>query len=400
MLRPLYHSYCYSKIPATVRKLFGLKANALPSDCYEEGSYDTVVLFMIDGFGWRFFEKYREKYPFLKRFCEEGIASKITSQFPSTTAAHVTCIHTGLDVGQSGIYEWFYYEPLFDAVIAPLLYSPAGDKEIAALLKEKRLPQEVFPFKTVYQELLEAKIPSFALQHESIASSPYSKTLLKGSTCTAYNTFENGLRKLASNLEKSGGYFFVYFGDIDAQAHRHGVDSAAVDQAVDHCFTALEKHFWQKIDRKSREMAVILTADHGMVDINPKKTFYINEKIPEILPLVRKNSKGELLAPAGSCRDFFLHTADGQREKAQELLQEHLEGTADVYSTEELIAEGLFGEKKPSERFWERAGDLVILPYAGKSVWWHEPHRFEMHFHAMHGGLSPEELETTFLFLS
>jgi predicted AlkP superfamily pyrophosphatase or phosphodiesterase len=69
-----------------------------------------VVLFFIDAFGWRFFEKFQDA-PFLKRMAKQGSIEKITSQFPSTTAAHVTTIHTGLPVGESGVYEWFYYEP-------------------------------------------------------------------------------------------------------------------------------------------------------------------------------------------------------------------------------------------------------------------------------------------------
>jgi len=394
-IRPLYHSYCYSKIPGTVRRLLGQKAEALPADCFEEGPYDAVVVFLIDGFGWRFFEKYAKKYPFLQRFCDEGIVSKITSQFPSTTAPHVTCIHTGLEVGQSGIYEWFHYEPIVDRVIAPLLYSYAGDKEIGTI---KASPKEIFPFTTIYQELEKSRVPSFVLQCKTIAGSPYSQAMLKGALTLPYETFEKGLRQLAEKIEE-GGYFFIYFGDVDAQGHRHGVDSQEVDAAVDRCFGALESEFWEKIDRQDQEIATIVTADHGMIDVNPKKTFYVNEKIPELLPLVRKNRQGRLLAPAGSCRDFFLHIAEGKIAQAHELLQERLGDLATVHTAEELVEEGFFGGKRPSERFFERVGDLVILPHGQSSVWWHESHRFDMKFHAMHGGLSRAEMETIFLFM-
>ena len=77
----------------------------------------------------------------------------MTSQFPSTTAAHVTCMHTGLDVGQSGVYEWNYYEPLVDEVISPLLFAYAGEKE-RDTLKRSGIPAEAFfPTQTFYQKL-------------------------------------------------------------------------------------------------------------------------------------------------------------------------------------------------------------------------------------------------------
>src|SRR5690242_12504544 len=113
--RPLYDSYCFSRLPATVKYLLlGHGADqALPADAFAglPARYDTVVLLFIDAFGWHFFKKVAADYPFLKRFLDEGRATPITSQFPSTTACHVTCIHTGVPVGQSGIFEWFYYEP-------------------------------------------------------------------------------------------------------------------------------------------------------------------------------------------------------------------------------------------------------------------------------------------------
>ena len=87
------------------------------------------MLILLDGFGWRFFEKVVEAYPALRRFAAADGVAKLTAQFPSTTAAHITCLHTGLEVGQSGVYEWQYYEPQLDAIITPLLFSYAGTKE-------------------------------------------------------------------------------------------------------------------------------------------------------------------------------------------------------------------------------------------------------------------------------
>ncbi|MGB7874822.1 MAG: alkaline phosphatase family protein, partial [Anaerolineales bacterium] len=115
-VKPKYDSGGFAGLPMRIREY-----------C-TSGEYDTVVLFLVDAFGWRFFEKFQD-LPFLKRLTAHGTVEKLTAQFPSTTAAHVTTIHTGLPVGKSGVYEWFYYEPQLDRIIAPLLFSYAGDDE-------------------------------------------------------------------------------------------------------------------------------------------------------------------------------------------------------------------------------------------------------------------------------
>lgn len=71
--------------------------------------YDNVIVLFIDAFGWNLFDRYKDKYPFLKRFVAKGTASKITSQFPSTTAVHVTTMHSGKKAWEHGIPEYRHY---------------------------------------------------------------------------------------------------------------------------------------------------------------------------------------------------------------------------------------------------------------------------------------------------
>ena len=162
----------------------------------------------------------------------------------------------------------------------------------------------------------------------------------------------------------------------------------------------MEEHFWKKIASTTKRVCYILVADHGMVPVNPKTTHYLNKEMPEILKSFKRNRKGALLAPAGSCRDFFLHIEENQLAEVRYALQKKYHGIAEIYTTEELIEQGIFGPKPLSERFLDRVGNLVILPYENQAIWWYEKNRFEQHFYAAHGGLTRPEMETIFCFQS
>ena len=398
--KPLYDSYCFSRIPATIlRLLTGKETGGLPGDVDSGEVYDVVLLFFLDGFGWRFFEKYASSYPVLQRFLKQGIASKITSQFPSTTAPHVTCMSSNLSVGQSGIYEWFYYEPKVDAMIAPLLFSYAGDKKIGSLKHAPIAPEAIYPARTFYQQLKEEGIASYVMQSGNIAHSEYSKVLFHGAHNVPFSSLEDGLVHLRALYAQvnSKTYFYHYFGDIDGEGHHHGIDSPEFAAAVDRYLKALED-FLAHLPA-SKKTACLMIADHGMAAVNPQETMYLNKELPEILPLLKKNGKGKILAPAGSCRDLFLHVEEEKLQGAKGMIERWVEGKAIVCETGDLIEQGFFGSAPVSKLFLGRVGNLVVLPFEGNAVWWLEKGRFSQHFYGAHGGLARSEMETIFLFL-
>ncbi len=392
--RPLYDSYCFSKIPGTVMSLLGKKTDALPQDCWVQDDYDSVVLILIDGFGWQFLEKNHTKYPFLSRFFRDGIVSKLTAQFPSTTAAHITTLCSGSNVGQTGTYEWFYYEPKLDRVIAPLLFSYAGDKKCGTLQNVIE-PEKIFPSETVFQQLQKEGIASYIFQPEEIAHSVYSNWMFRGGEVAGYKKFSSCLSSLAAQMDRDG-LFYIYFGEVDSQCHKHGMESKQVEKAIDECFTALEA-FWKELSKSKRKIACLVTADHGMTRIDPRTTIFLNRDIPSLESMILKGADGKLITPAGSCRDYFLHVFPEKLHEAKTILSKTLQNYALICETTELIDQGFFG-REVSSSFLERVGNLVILPYGNNSIWWYEKGRFDQKFFAMHGGLTRAEMETVFLF--
>jgi hypothetical protein len=387
-VKPRYDAGGFAGIPHRIKEAFAA------------GRYDAVVLFLVDGFGWRFFERFQDA-PFLKRIARDGTVEKLTSQFPSTTAAHLTTIHTGLPVGVSGIYEWFIYEPAVDGIIAPLLFSFAGTREREALRAARIDPSLIFPRGTFYSELKQMRVDSYVFGIRDYTPSTFSRAVTPGAELLRFITLPEALVNLGLLLEKQDkpAYIHLYFDRIDTISHEYGPGAQQTEAEIQ-SFLLIMEHYFEQVF-KGKRVLFLMTADHGQVDVNPKSTIYLNtdRRFRGVERFIKTNHGGQLLIPAGSARDMFLYMKDDVLDEAHLFLSRRLDGKADVVKAAALTEAGYFGTEI-SPRFRERVGNLVILPYANETVWWYEKDRFEQRFYGHHGGLTPEEMETVLYSLA
>jgi hypothetical protein len=408
-IRPLYESHSFYRLPNTIFNLLtGEDRHALPPDVLGDlpKRYDTVILILVDAFGWRFIEERIDRYPFLQHVAREGVISKLTSMFPSTTAAHVTTVHTGLAPAQSGVYEWNQYEPALNALITPLMFSFAGENSRDTLLNAGLAPGDVFPNRTIYAEMAARGVTSCATQSISYARSAPSRHLFDGAATIPYRTLPEALVQLGQRMDARRGpaYEFLYFAHIDTLCHIYGPGSPEVEAEIDSLLVTLERQLLAPLLVKHPRALLLLTADHGMTEIDPATTLYLNrdEGLRGFRRFLALDRLGEPLVPAGSSRDLFLHTRPEALDEARDVLSHHLQGRAQVYPTSELVAQGFFGpaELPVSETFLRRVGNLMILPLPGESVYWFERGKFEQNFLGHHGGLTRAEMEIPLLALA
>jgi hypothetical protein len=388
-IKPRYDSGGFASLPQRITELL-----------IGPEKYEAVVLFLIDGFGWRFFEKFQEA-PFLKQVARQEHVEKLTSQFPSTTAALLTTLHTGMPVGEHGIFEWIYYEPDLDAVIAPLLFSFSGTAERDTLKPSGIKPRSLFPATTLYGKLKKQRISSTILQHREYTPSTYSDVIFRGALTRSYRDLPEALVTLGQMLEKptsSPAYFVLYNEKIDGVSHDYGPESPQTEAEIQIFLLMMEQIFQKSLVRSGRKVLCLLTADHGQVEVDPQTAVYINRepRFAGVEKFLKTNREGKFIVPSGSARDFFLHIREGMVDEAQTFLATRLEGQAEVRKVADLITEGYFGPVI-SQKFPPRAGDLVILPYRGETVWWYEKDKFEQRFRGHHGGLTAQEMEIPLL---
>ena len=350
--------------------------------------FARVALVYLDAFGWTFLER-QSSHPLLRHAHSDGLVVQLTSQFPSTTTAHVTTIHSGLPVAEHGVYEWHVLEPTLNRLITPLLFSFSGDSEretLAGLLN----PEDIYPAESLHARLAEAGVRSSVALPAAIAHASPNRVLLRGSDVLPFSAPEEGLAAAAAALAATdNAHAHVYLDEVDAFMHAVGPDDRAADVAFAEALTAIERAPF------SPGTLVLLTADHGMSPVDPARSVYVNQIWPELATHLETGADGKPLAPAGSCRDLFLHVRDGHVDEVRDRLGDRLDGVADVVTAETLVADGIFTE--PSLRLQTRLGDVVVLPRYGEAVYWHEPGRFVQHLHGQHGGLSPQEMEIPLL---
>ncbi|OQA40787.1 MAG: Type I phosphodiesterase / nucleotide pyrophosphatase [Chloroflexi bacterium ADurb.Bin325] len=403
---PAYDGRSFAALPRSIAGLLTgrqpilLAPDALPG---RAAPYGAVLLIVVDGFGWRFVEPRLSYYPALQRFAQAGRATKFTAQFPTTTAAHVTTLQTGQEVGQHGVYEWQYYEPEVGAVVTPLLYSYAGTKEREQLRKAKIDPRRILPTRTLYQDLAELGVRTTIFQHREYLQSTYTEALLTAAQPVGHRMLAEALVNVRQALARAEApaYFVLYYDRIDMLAHEYGPNSPHVAAEIDLFLTALERHLLAVL-APQQDTLVLLTADHGFMETDPATCVYINldERFAGYERYLVKDDKGRPREPAGSARDYFLYVDDARLDEAQAFFAERLAGVAQVARTADLAAAGFFGSQPPSDALRARLGNLVILPYHGKTVWWYEKERFEQRFYGHHGGLTRQELEIPLLALA
>src|SRR5206468_4766872 len=121
-------------------------------------------------------------------------------------------------------------------------------------------------------------------------------------------------------------YALLYWDLIDRAGHDHGPGSREFAVA---CRRSLDE-LWDAREAL-RPVTLLVTADHGQVDVGPDRVDYLDDLWPELPTLLSQPR------PAGSSRDLFLHVHPELVLTVIQELSERLGGRAEVRPAGELF---------------------------------------------------------------
>jgi hypothetical protein len=177
-----------------------------------------VVLILLDAFGLEFLERHRD-HPLIQRLD----VIPLTSQFPSTTTAHVPSVHFGMPVHEHGLYEWNILEPALGEIICPLRFNATGAEEEGTLLGRLE-PSVLSPGPTFYESLA---VPCIVAQPSRLAGS-FTAVATRGAEVIGFRRLREGVRALGEAFAapvRDHRYALLYWDLIDRAGHDYGPGS-------------------------------------------------------------------------------------------------------------------------------------------------------------------------------
>lgn len=340
----------------------------------EISGFSNVVLMVIDGLGFEFLQKNGKGTVFAQH-----LKGKMTSVFPSTTSAAIPAFMTGLSPQEHGMLGWYVFLQEFGSVVIPLPFVARLDKEVS--LQHKIPIEDVFRLDPLADRI---KAEPFLVKHKDYCHSAFSVASAGKSKRFDFDSrtgFFEQVQKIVSASSKEKKFVFAYYDVHDSLCHEFGVDSKEV---LRH-FRELETDFRSFLSSiEGTNTLLIVTADHGLIDIPKEKTISLNAH-PELLACLS-------VPPTGEHR-FVYCSVKPEKEKAfVQYVQQNFGSACELFRSSVFARQGFFGRFKEHPQFFQRIGDYVLI---AKENWgfdyrpaFSKPHPHVGH----HGGLSKEEL--------
>ncbi len=317
--------------------------------------YKNVIFLILDGFGMHPMRQTLAENAFLRR----NVSHVLTSVFPSTTTNATTSFRSNLYPAEHGWFGWsMYFEELGRCVnLFPCVDSQTGE-ELGRGLTERLLPAPSFYLRALAEIGINVVVPTY---WEGDEQNQY-----------VWSNFSELTDAIEEICEKAGRQFvYAYCDQPDGVMHRFGVTSAEARETVNALNDGLER-----LASRLSDILLIVTADHGQIDISGEIALYEDEAI---LSLLR-------CPPYLEARATAFRVKEGCEESFRNLFLRKYGGDFTLFESGALVRENYFG---PSGDRAELLGDFIAVGKTDKIMrLTPRSHSFKGH----HTSLTEEEM--------
>jgi hypothetical protein len=334
-----------------------------------------VCLLVVDGLGWELLRANRRWAPFLAEAAETG--RPLTAGYPSTTASSLGSLGTGRPPGEHGLVGYTMALPGLQRAFNCLRWSPYGIGGFEDL-RERFPPEELQPETTLFERAVGDGVTVSRLGPGEHATSGLTRSVLRGGTFVDVFSLGDLAATAAHRLAGARrSLVYAYHADLDRTGHVRGVASDAWRLELAH----VDRLAAQIAERLPRDAALVVTGDHGMVDLRPDERVDLADQ-PELAAGVR------LLA--GEARARHVHAQRGAAGDVLAAWRELLGHAMWVRSRDEAIAAGWFGPRVP-DRIRPRIGDVVAAAFGPVGVLERKVDPAQARLTGHHGSMTPAE---------
>jgi hypothetical protein len=343
-----------------------------------------VCVVLADGLGRGLLKQKTAHTPFLRGIIQQGqgaVPVWLDAAFPSTTAASLASLGTGLAPGQHGLVGYDVLDPAQDKVVNMLGNWDAGVD-----------PQLWQPFPTVFERASD-HVAVTTVSLPQFGGSPMTQAALRGGSFVSGTTSHARTAAAAEVMaDAESALMYFYVNDLDKAGHRYGAQSPQWEHQLEELDATVKR-----LDATlPAGTTVLVTADHGMLDV-PESQRIDYSADPALVDGVRHT--------AGEPRMVHLYLEDdgtkgGDGDAARERLlaawRARFGERIWAFTREEAMAAGLFGTVRPEVT--GRVGDVMVA--ARDALAFYDTRRVRptaMEVVGQHGSLTKAEREVPLL---
>jgi hypothetical protein len=302
----------------------------------------------------------------------------IESVFPTTTAAALATLTTGMPPGQTGVIGYTALDAANDRIVNQL---SGWDDRIDPLTWQR--------CETVFERASARGLAAVAVGAPRYRDSGFSRAVLRGAEYRSAASIPDRFGAAAAWLREPGppGLLYLYVPELDVTAHSAGWESPAWTERLE----TLDGEVRRFVAGLRAGEGMLLTADHGAVDV-PSRAHVLFDEDPALTRGVR--------FVAGEPRCLQLHFEPNLDASARESLiglwRASESDRAWVVTRDEAVDAGWFGPVDDAVR--PRIGDLLIA--ARKNIAYYDGRSAAASSRAMigqHGSWTPAEIQIPLL---